>query len=639
MLETGPNGSILSFSNEGRIETVSEFQRRTEEYLGGGLSVAVEVSDRLTFSVDASYSDTTRREYLASTRLQSEPTDVFGNVTPAATDRPATSWSFANGSELPAFVAQTSAVTNHDLFADAARTRVDLNQYLDNTIKAIRGDFHYELDGAFLQSIEGGVRYSELEYSDIPRVRSESGLDPDVPEHSDDDLDIANLACRVDFPESNFLSAVTNGQSLVTNVDGSGNVISQVNSYAAFDPICLVESLRGGALTFPGPVDTVGNIDVLESTLAGYVQVNYAGELGSLPVRGNFGVRVINTDVESTGLRTTFTTITRMDGTIAAVEDPDSFYSVVGGSSYTTFLPSINFVADLSENVLLRGGVFRGLSRPDPSSLGFGRDLDVNDDGTAMTIAELVGNATANGNPDLLPLLSWNFDAALEYYPNPDTIFAVGVYYKRFQGGFENTQRVEEFVIDGMPFFADVTTSRTDEDTSEIYGVEVTAAHAFTYLPGLLSGLGTKVSYNFASSNLEFEDENFGASLVLDEDGNVVSERVGIIPPADLFGLSKHVLAAQVYYQIGKLDLQGIYKYRSSYFQQFVSTPGIVRYVGNTNVFEARASYKVTDNITVRLEGINLFDEPKRQYIPTQDNLSELNSYGPRYFASVRFKF
>ncbi len=122
-------------------------------------------------------------------------------------------------------------------------------------------------------------------------------------------------------------------------------------------------------------------------------------------------------------------------------------------------------------------------------------------------------------------------------------------------------------------------------------------------------------------------------------DGSVVYNDA-LIPPANLFGLSKHVLSAQVYYQIGGLDLQGVYKYRSRYFQAFVGdSSGRLRYTDAAGVFEARISYKLTDNIRVSLEGINLFSEPRTDFRPTVGDLSQNLVYGPRYFAGVRVKF
>ena len=141
--------------------------------------------------------------------------------------------------------------------------------------------------------------------------------------------------------------------------------------------------------------------------------------------------------------------------------------------------------------------------------MGFGRNLSV-DDEDATSISEVVGTATASGNPDLEPLTSWNFDVAVEWYPNADTIVAVGGYYKSFLGGFENTQRVEQFLIDDVSFDADVTTSRTIDDTSTLFGFETTIAHTFTYLPSYLSGLGGKISYNWADADFDFEDKPSG---------------------------------------------------------------------------------------------------------------------------------
>ncbi len=633
-LAVSSEGFIEAYNNNGRIETLSTAQERLEEYSGGGLGLVFQVNDRLELSFDASKSSTSRRENIIHTRLQSEPRDINGDPVPAGTDRPDASYILTGGESDVAQITVTNFdVNNHDLFADNARTRVDLNQARENDITALRGDLRLETDWGSIHSIEAGIRGSLLEFQSWPRVRLQVS-------HSDDAIPGASMACRnSSFPQKNFLSEPANGQPLVINVDADGNIIAQGNTFATFDPLCLARELFGGEIPdIPEPQQTVGNVDVEERTLAGYVQANYRTELGGRSVRGNFGLRIVATDVDSTGLRTTFTSERNDDGTLTINEDGDSFYSVVGGDSYVELLPSFNAVMDLDENLLLRAGVYRGLSRPDPADMGFGRNLTVDDD-DATSISEVVGRATANGNPDLEPLTSWNVDLALEWYPNPDTIVALGGYYKRFLGGFENAQRVEEFLIDDQPFSADVTTSRTVDDPSTLKGFEVTLAHAFTGLPGFLSGLGTKISYNRADANFEFEDATFGASRVLDESGDVVSERVGLIPPANLFGFSKEVLSAQAYYQIGRFDLQVIYKYRSKYFQQFVSSPGIIRYIGNTGVVEARATYEVMNNVTVRLEVLNLFDEPRRNFIPTPNSLSELNSYGPRVFLGVRAKF
>jgi TonB-dependent receptor len=322
------------------------------------------------------------------------------------------------------------------------------------------------------------------------------------------------------------------------------------------------------------------------------------------------------------------------------VENTDTLTPVSGGGSYTEFLPSLNVTAELQPDLLARFAVFRALSRPDPSNLGFGRTFNalVDEGSPIFSVEDAIGTANATGNPFTDPLLSWNFDTALEWYPNEDSILAVGAYYKSFNGGFETVGRFETFTVDGEDLQTLVTTVNTSDETSTIWGIEVTAAHRLSYLPAPLNGLGFKVSYNYADSNFEFQDDTLGAITTVNPDGTTTTSEA-LIPPSGIFGLSKHVLSAQAYYDIGDFEFQGVYKYRSRYFQQFVSTPGRIRYVDDTGVFEARISYALNDNVRFSLEGLNLFNEPRTDLRGTEDNFGAILVYGPRYYAGVRVRF
>ena len=317
-LAISPSGIVRAYNNNGRIETLSTAQERLEEYEGAGFAIAYQITDRLEISMDLSTSSTSRRENIIHTRLQSEPRDIHGESVPAGTDRPDASYVLSGGPSGVAEITVTNFdVNNHDLFADNARTRVDLNQARENDITALRGDFHLELaDAGLVYSLEGGLRVSKLEYQSWPRVRDQTT-------HSDDAIPGASMACRNDtFPEDDFLSEPANGRPLVRNVDANGNVLNEGNTYATFDPLCLARELFGGEIPpIPEPAQTVGNVDVEESTLAVYLQANYRAEMGGKPVRGNFGVRAVRTDVDSTGLRTTFTSSRDAEGNLSVDED------------------------------------------------------------------------------------------------------------------------------------------------------------------------------------------------------------------------------------------------------------------------------------------------------------------------------
>ena len=663
-LLSGPFGELFQFTQEGAIEIASEYITRDEEYIGGGLSLDFEVSDRLTLSADASYSRTERIEESVEVRLRiRDQQNIFGEggQYPLSVESDGNTNNDRienailiqqNGSQGLNFVVQQFDVNNYELFHDAPRVRADLEQKRFNEIYSGRADFEYQMDG-WLSSIEGGVRYQNLVYRDVPGASGPNRIE--VTSYSDAAVIAANQACRTAFPESNFLSSVSGGNALVTNVDADENIISTTNTFATFDALCLAQTLEAtspsGQITFDdngipiypdGSVDSIANTDMEEVSWAGYLQANFDGELGSTPVSGNFGLRVVNTKVTSNGFRGTLTAVFGgPNGELTNIlEDENSLFLVTGGGSYTKFLPSVNVVVEAAPDVLVRGAVFRALSRPDPSQLGFGRTFDaLSESDPIFTIGEAVGSASATGNPNIRPLMSWNGDVALEWYPDADSILAVGAYYKRFNGGFETVGRFETFTVDGQDLRTLVSTVDTTQDSTSILGFEVTAGHRFSYLPAPLDGLGFKLSYNYADSDFEFQDKFFGAVTTVNPDGSTsVSET--LVPPASLFGLSKHVLSAQVYYEIGELSMQGVYKYRSDYFQQFVgSDPARIRYVDSVGVFEARVSYNVARNVRLSLEGLNLFNSPRLDYRLTKQDFLSVSTFGPRFFAGVRAKF
>ncbi|MCF2948734.1 TonB-dependent receptor [Paraglaciecola aquimarina] len=635
-------GSLVSGTYRQRIETLSTYLERLEEYKGGGVSFEYNVNDLLTITGDLSVSETERREGLYHTRLQSEPNDILGNPVPGAADGGYINTAVEigqNGSLIPIMTVRNFDVSNPNNFADAARTRVDQNQFRNNKITAFRTDFEYLTDSDVISRVKGGVRFSKLEFDSNPRTRDEFT--------NDDDSIMYDAIARCQdssFPESGFLSSVTGGQNLITNLDSDGNVIAQGtgNAYASFDPLCLATAVIGGEPVIPEPRAGVSNVDVEEKTTAAYIQADYDTEVGDYGLRGNFGVRYVNTDVTSRSFRGPLITVLNSEGAISnIVEDPTAeLFEVSGGSSYTELLPSLNVVLDIDDEFLVRGAVYRALSRPAPSDMGFGRTFSgLSDDSEdPATIEAAIGTATANGNPNIQPFTSWNADVAVEWYPNDDTLLAVGAYYKSFAGGFENTSTTETFIVDGQELDTIVTVQQTTKDKTSIYGVEMTATHAFNYLPSFWKNFGVKLSYNWADSDFEVEDANFGASSIIDSGTGESIERIGLVAPAEIFGFSDTVISGQFYYQEGDFNAQLIYKYRSEYFQQYISTPGNLRYVDETGVVEARVSYKLNKNLKLSVEAINLFDEPKKQFIPTRENFGEINVYGPRIYAGFVYK-
>ncbi len=712
---------LQSFVNAGQeIQLIGQDFVRDEEYKGVALNVEFQATDNLLWSFDVSYSNTVRVENEESLRFGDEiERDVSADF--SQSDIGIFAVEDFDASDLGEFLrgatangTGTTAQDFIDLFAlsqldsddpnfdgtaddfdDRLRARVQ-EDIRENTMTAFRTDIEWQLDDfGIITSIESGLRLSELEYSRKGNINSDytlTGLGGGSELQAQTLADIANNCVGAplvsDFTE---VSGEQNAAFLQYNAIDAGCSLDLVRQALDGDP--------DGLLT-PNNTFNGASVDVEESTVAAYIQANFETELFGLPARGNFGVRVVDTEVTSR----TFTAPFLLDVNDAGsfeLDNPTNFNSGALGDAlgdatflatntdtytYTEFLPSASLVLDLSDEVLLRAGLFRGLSRSDPAILGSRQQVgtvqqDISDE-TEVTAAEadaldldegdvlgisetdiatyITGQGLAGGSADLEPFTSWNADLGVEWYPNDDTILAAGVYFKEFTGGYQNTFIDSTFTIidDGSTDTGDalvytglfpedgsteittpIASIETTDETSSLYGLEVTASHAFSYLPGpFLSGLGGKLSYNYANSDFEFEDDFAGAGVGFDEDGNQVS-LVSLIPPAEIFGLSENVFSGQIYWSGGDFDAAVLYKYRSQYFQQFIETPGRIRYVDDNAVVEFRASYRINRNVKVSFEALNLTNEPRVDYRGIDGNVAQVLSYGPRYFIGVKAKF
>jgi len=611
------NGVIQKMNGLSSIESTASNLERSEEYLGGGANLRWKATDRLTLVLDGSYSRTIRTEIERQVRLRTDPFDMNGNRTAINNQRIPYTYEVKPGNYAPSITFDPRFdPNNHALFWDDARARRD-EARRQNEIWGVRLDADYKLDG-FITNVAVGGRWAQQTYADYD-VRNEFNLNPSGPPQAGREDARINTMCRTQFPQTGFLE------------QARGNTIT---SWATFDPLCLMREYTGSEDPGrPAEMRSPANRDVTEKTLAGYIMAEYSGDLGDMPVRGNFGARVVNTKVSSIGLRSAFTVVNNPDGTISLTPTPNTFETVTLESETTRFLPSVNAIFELQPNrLLLRAAAYRAMSRPAPSALGAGRTFFLDSSGT--TIEDAISEIRANGSPALKPLMSWNGDLALEYYPNRDSLFSATVYFKEFSGGFMPVVGNETFSIGGRDVSVPVVQTANSPDKSQVWGVEITLANRFSWLPKPLDGFGGKVSYNYADTNFENEDILLGE--IFNPATGVTTPR--IVPPAGLSGFSKHVVSAQLYYQLKGFSIQGIYNYRSNYYQDFVGGNSQLRYVRGNETFDLRASYDINRNVSLRFEATNIFDSPKITDMPVQGSIRQYHYYGPRYFIGARMR-
>lgn len=591
------NGALLSWRGNSVLDNINTIRNREEDYFGGGLSVEWRALDNLVLSTDISYSRTEREQLDLSARLRS-------NTLVGAGGRVA--YSFDQRTGFPTFVTVTPVnLDNAALFTTGAFARRQAESREDE-IKAARFDARLNISEGWFSKLEAGLRYSDHDrITDLSNDNNRETISAAA-------TAAGQSACQLAFPQENW------GSNSGTNI----------SSWAVFDTRCLYRNFTGsddlGPLVDSRSAD---DINVNEKTLAAYFMASFTGDFGSVPYTGNFGLRAVRTDITSIGFRGDFD-ITTSAGSIVLVPIAGSFSPVTINNEFTDFLPSANVSLELSSDLLLRGAAYRAMARPNIEALGAGRTFVLDASGT--TVADAIGGVSG-GNPRLEPLLSNNYDLSLEWYPNKDTALSLALYYKQLSAGIVSASAnslLESFEIDGSSVLVPVAQQKNDDGKSYLHGVEVTAQHSMTYLPGIWSGLGFNLGYNYANSNFEYPDP----SAV-----DPVNPLARFTEPVGIVGFSRHSGSASVYFENDKLTLRALYKYRSEYSKPFELTAN--RVVKDAGFLDLSADYRINEHMQLRFQVLNVLDENQEMDRPVEGSRAETSYFGRTYFFGVRFKF
>jgi TonB-dependent receptor len=159
-----------------------------------------------------------------------------------------------------------------------------------------------------------------------------------------------------------------------------------------------------------------GSID--EDVAALFTQVNGDLDIASQRLRYNVGVRWVQTDQTITS-RVTTAAPTRPDGQripdLVTISDADS--------SYENWLPSANVSWSVIDNAIVRAGLSKTMTRPNPSDMLGGVSIPNND------VAQV-----NLGNPELDPYLSENIDLGFEYYTGNEGYVGIAAFRKGIEG-------------------------------------------------------------------------------------------------------------------------------------------------------------------------------------------------------------
>jgi len=552
-----------------------------------------------------------------------DPSTSNDNCVPFIYDLSNDSLSFGINFDSP-FAPSAADLTNPN---NVVLDQVDVGRNTtDNAENAARVDFGYDfsdndLVGDFLTSVDFGYRYNE----------SSSRFE-------DIDDRIGGFSRLEDSPNGSlFADILVEGPSNFGDADGRTLFIQNfllVDPDLSFsNPDAVIDALEAALaahrLLNPGADgDLVLNLqsdqnsfyDVTENTHAAYLQANFEHGV----IRGNLGLRYVNTSIDSIAFGPADTT-----GTRSLVSTP---------GSYEFVLPRFNLAANVTDNFVIRLGYTEDIRRPDFDDLNTGFTFDPSE------------NAVVNlGNPSLLPERVNSIDASFEWYFAPASIFTVGYFRKErsniFGQDFEGAEIINGptpggFVTTGgfsrdtdpncpgggifnptvvpnqlgdpdqLGLCVDFTQPGNDPAVTTQEGIEVAFQYSLAEWEdrlGFASGFGVLANYTWQQFS--------GGSVVDTTSGRGLNVLGDVSIPRGLLDFSPHAYNVTAFYEKYGLSARVRWTWRDAFRTQdfgggantsgssTFSFPVTTLARGQLN---ASIQYAVTDRFTVGIEGINL---------------------------------
>ena len=351
-------------------------------------------------------------------------------------------------------------------------------------------------------------------------------------------------------------------------------------------------------------VNPTSTYAVNEKTYGGYVMVK-VGEPQVQGLHANIGLRVVRTDQTSSGFL-----LGVSPDTPGAQSNPfGTFAPTRVKRHYTDFLPAVNVWFDLSSQAVLRLGAGRTIARPDYTDIV---------PQVSLNVGALSGSG---GDPSVDRYQSDDYNLSLEFYPDRETIFAGALYYKNIANYIVNRTTQEIFPVQTTTpnlqrcTIADATQNlynclfdinrRSNGAGGHNFGVEVQASRR------IWGPFGAILNYTYSDAKSDSGDA---------------------IP-----GNSKHSLNATGYFENEWLSARVSYNYRSKFFINIDRASPLNQ--ASTDTLDASLNLKLTDNIALTADAVNLTNTKIRQFSGTETRFRSLYDNGRIFYAGARVKF
>jgi TonB-dependent receptor len=558
------------------VRSEHRFDELNTDFTQFSLNIDHEISDQLRVH---GFAGTSESEHDVPVQ-----TTILYDAVPVVTDYV---YDFSQGGNTPFIDFGSLDVTDASQFAF---TEVrDRPQTVDNSFDAVMGGIEFDLNDTL--TISGGLSWKEFGF-DTTEFRRENTFGSRV-------CDAGFFDCDLDDDGIDDIPGAPITGDLVNSVTGFG---SGLGAPGGVDTSWISPNVRAAAALIgiydvPGGPQA-GNIrNVEEEDVGVWTQLDFDLTMGNMPVRGNVGVRYVETTTTSTG---------QVDGTDVTVE-----------RTYDDTLPSMNLVFELQEDVLLRVAAARVMTRPTLGDLTPGGSLD-SFNGPPFSYDA--------GNPGLDPFRANSFDVALEWYFNDEALVSLGVFHKDVDSFFtDDGATIMPFSQTGLPVTLapassplrnaldggqdpDVEVSQVrNGGSATLDGFELIYQQPFTFLPGIWQNFGFSGNYTYVDSD-------------------------------KILGFSPDAFNATIYYEDDRLSARLSSAYRDAYRTDDADDAGRnERGWSDTFNLDFAMSYRLTDSFDLTFEAINLTDEFEQQVFDAADLVNVYHHTGTEYLVGIRW--
>lgn len=482
---------------------------------------------------------------------------------------------------------------------DASLIRLRPNKAV-NTFLSFDGRLIYELNDTW--TLKGGVSQKTFEFTGTESRRSTEALPASVlAALTSDGYTISDYSTMVTgFGRNLSLPSGTPTSWVVPSID-------RLNELIDFECNC---SNAFGDFTVSAANSLGENRSAEEKSTGLWVQGDFSFDIGSIPVRGNLGVRYVETELSSTG----WTNL------------GSGFAPLTVDNSYEYTLPSANISFEPFDDFLIRLAAAKTIARPSLPALTPGGTIDANPPGFSISA----------GNPFLSPIESTNYDVSFEWYPWDEALFAIAFFQKDIDTFVQRLRQLIPYNQTGYPdSLLPSGVSNTDLfDTltflntpgGDLTGFEITAQTPFSFLPGPFDKFGGQISYTDIDSEVSYVlGTALGAGYVT----------------APLTGQSPKSISATIYYDDGPFQARLSAVSRDEYLTLVPAASGN-DFEGKADVLnlDFSASYDLNDNFTLTFEAINLTDQYDERWIASaRHNNLNYEHTGREFVFGGRYRF